>query len=159
VLSDAAGAVSVLRSLAEVDQALVGAMGHSYAGNITLFLAAVEVRVGLAAASGAACANQRRMRDATGIEIAEVIPGVAAALDIDDLVRAIAPRPLLLVSGEDDKYAADADETTAAAAPTYASIEAGNLLIHVRSGRGHRWDGDRLAEVCDWALSHAFPAL
>jgi dienelactone hydrolase len=93
VLSDAGVAVSVLCGLVEVDHARVGAMGHSYGGNIALFLAAVDDRVAFAAASGAACTYRRKMRDGTGIEMAEVIPGFAAHLDVDDLVRAIAPRP------------------------------------------------------------------
>lgn len=43
-----------------------------------------------------------------GIELASVIPNFHGKYDIYDLVSCIAPRRLLIVSAEDDKYSRDA---------------------------------------------------
>jgi len=61
VLGDAARALSALRSLPAVDPARAGVLGHSYGGNTTLFHAALDERVRLAAASGAAASYRRRI--------------------------------------------------------------------------------------------------
>jgi len=61
VRGDAARALSALRSLPAVDPARAGVLGHSYGGNTTLFHAALDERVRLAAASGAAASYRRRI--------------------------------------------------------------------------------------------------
>ena len=43
-----------------------------------------------------------------GIEMASVIPNFHGKYDIYDLVSCIAPRQMLIVSAEDDKYSKDA---------------------------------------------------
>src|SRR4051812_36325327 len=106
VLGDAAAAVSVLAAHDRVRPGAVGVMGHSYGGNTALFHAALDERVRFAAASGAACTYRRRMANRTGIELAQIVPGILAVADIDDVVGLIAPRPLLLVSAPDDIYSA-----------------------------------------------------
>jgi dienelactone hydrolase len=119
VLQDAMVAVSALSAREDVDSDRLGALGHSYGGNTTLFLMAVDERVRFGCASGALGSYRRKMADRTGIEMAEVIPGFAARFDIDHVLTAIAPRPFLAVSGTDDRYAADADELVARSRPAF----------------------------------------
>jgi dienelactone hydrolase len=147
VLGDASLALAALLARPDVDPARVGALGHSYGGSTTLFQAALDERVRFACASGAACTYRRRMADGTGIELAQVVPGILAVADMDDLVAMIAPRPLLLVSAPEDRYSADADEIAAAAA--YPALE------HVRFPGGHPLTPERFELIVDWTVSAA----
>jgi dienelactone hydrolase len=151
VLRDAAAAVSVLAAHAAIDRARVGVLGHSYGGNTTLFHAALDERVRFAAASGAACTYRRRMADRTGIELAQIVPGILALGDIDDVVGLIAPRPLLLVSAPGDIYSADADAIEAAVAPRFPQ----GALEHGRFAGGHALTQERFALIVDWVAARA----
>lgn len=95
VLDDAARGVSLLRAHHAVDSQRIGTLGHSYGGNTVLFHAALDVRLGFACASGAACSYANKMRHGTGIEMAEIIPGFTQHFDVQDLVKCIAPRKTL----------------------------------------------------------------
>jgi dienelactone hydrolase len=151
VLRDAAAALSVLAAHAAVDRARVGVLGHSYGGNTTLFHAALDERVRFAAASGAACTYRRRMADRTGIELAQIVPGILALGDIDDVVGLIAPRPLLLVSAPGDIYSADADAIEAAVASRFPA----GALQHGRFAGGHALTEKRFALIVDWVAARA----
>jgi dienelactone hydrolase len=147
VLGDASLALAALLARDDVDPTRVGAVGHSYGGSTTLFQAALDQRVRFACASGAACTYRRRMADATGIELAQIVPGILDVADIDDVVRMIAPRPLLLVSAPEDPYSADADEIAATA--DYPALE------HARFAGGHPLTPERFGLIVDWAVSAA----
>jgi dienelactone hydrolase len=154
VLRDAAAAVSVLAADPRVDAGVVGALGHSYGGNTTLFLAALDERVAFAGASGAACTYRRRMADRTGIELASIVPGILEVADIEDIAGLIAPRPLLLVSAADDSYSADADVIAAAIAPRFPP----GALRHARFDGGHALTPERFALIVDWVVERAAAA-
>jgi dienelactone hydrolase len=147
VLGDASLALAALLARDDVDAARVGAVGHSYGGSTTLFQAALDERVRFACASGAACTYRRRMADATGLELAQVVPGILEVADIDDVVRMIGPRPLLLVSAPEDPYSADADEIAASAA--YPALE------HGRFAGGHPLTRERFDLIVEWTVSAA----
>jgi dienelactone hydrolase len=68
VLEDAMAAVSALLSRPDVAGDAVGAVGHSYGGNTTLFLMAVDERVRFGCASGAVGSYRQKILDGTGIE-------------------------------------------------------------------------------------------
>jgi dienelactone hydrolase len=154
VLRDAAAAVSVLAADPRVVSGAVGALGHSYGGNTTLFLAALDERVAFAAASGAACTYRRRMADGIGIELASIVPGILDVADLDDLAGLIAPRPLLLVSAPDDPYSADADVIAAAIAPRFPP----RALRHERFEGGHALTPERFALIVDWVVERSAAA-
>jgi dienelactone hydrolase len=154
VLGDAAAAVSVLDADPRVAPGAVGALGHSYGGNTTLFLSALDERVAFAAASGAACTYRRRMAYGTGIELASIVPGILEIADIDHVAGLIAPRPLLLVSAPDDPYSADADVIAAAIAPRFPP----GGLRHARFDGGHALTSERFALIVDWVAERATAA-
>jgi dienelactone hydrolase len=151
VLRDGAAALSALAAHPAVDAARLGAIGHSYGGNTTLFHAALDERIRFAAASGAACTYRRRMADGTGIELASIVPGILALTDIDGVVGLIAPRPLLLVSAPDDPYSADADAIEAAVAPRFPA----GALRHARFAGGHALTEERFGVIVDWVAAAA----
>ena len=150
VLEDAAAGLSVLAALDVVDAARVGILGHSYGGNTVLFQAALDERVRFACTSGAACSYRRKMRRGTGIEMAEVLPNVSGRLDVDDLLRLAAPRPMLVVSAIGDPYSEDASEMVRLARPAYVAANAPMALEHTAYEGGHAITRDRLDRIAEW---------
>lgn len=153
VLIDAISCISLLTNLSFVDNKKIGTLGHSYGGNTALFLSALDERVSYCCASGSACTYKNRMINDVGIEMASVIPGFADKYDIQDLVRCIAPRHLLVVSSDDDKYSRDADFTVEQARPSYAEHQASNNLYHKRYSGGHALTKERFDFIIEWIRS------
>jgi dienelactone hydrolase len=155
VLEDAMAAVSTLIARPDVKADAVSALGHSYGGNTTLFLTAVDERVRFGCASGALASYRRKMIDGTGIEMAEVLPGFTTRFDIEHVLAAIAPRPFLVVSGTDDKYAADAEEVVDLARAAFGSDS--RALAHMRRAGGHPLEAERFDSIVDWMARAADP--
>jgi dienelactone hydrolase len=147
VLDDSAAAISALMDRTDVDPANIAVLGHSYGGNTSLFLAAVDDRVTAGCASGALASYRRKIEDGTGIEMAEVIPGFTSRFDMRHLLAAIAPRPFLIVSATEDKYSIDADAVIEAASPAGTS-----WLEHMRVVGGHGLDATRFHSIVDWTV-------
>jgi len=152
VVSDAINGITLLSKLDFVDSKRIGTLGHSYGGNTVLFLSALDIRINYACASGSACTYKNRILNNVGIEMASVIPGFIQKYDIYDLVRCIAPRPLLIVSAEDDKYSKDADFTVEQAKPVYAEYQAIDNLCHMRYSGGHSLTKERFDFIINWII-------
>lgn len=155
VLNDAINGITLLSGLSYVDSKNIGTLGHSYGGNTVLFLSAVDERIAFSCASGSACTYKNRMLNHVGIEMASVIPNFHSKYDIFDLVSCIAPRRLLIVSAEDDKYSRDATYIVEKASPAYAELNALNHLFHKRYGGGHGLTKERFDFMIDWLNSSA----
>jgi dienelactone hydrolase len=153
VLGDAAGGLSVLINDERVERSRVGVLGHSYGGNVTLMLAALDERVRFACASGSAGSYRQRMLDRTGIEFAHVIPGILELTDVGGLVELIAPRPLLMLSATEDRYSADTPEIVQAAARAYRDAGAPQALEHHRAHGGHALTEERFDAIIDWVVA------
>jgi dienelactone hydrolase len=150
VLGDAACGLSALLADGRVDGSKLGAVGHSYGGYVTILLAALDQRVRFACASGSACSYKRRMLDRSGIELSQAIPGIINLLDIDGLLRLIAPRSLLLLSATEDRYSADAPEVVQAAMGAWEARGAREQLEHVRYKGGHALTPERTEKIVGW---------
>lgn len=146
-LDDAQRAVSVLLSVAGVDERRVGIAGHSYGGYTSLYHAAVDARCRFVCISGAVCSLETRRRESTGITLFEAVPGLARWLDTHDLLSAIGPRPTLVVSGTQDKYSRDADQVV--------SKVAGDFITELRVERGHALDQERFDAIVEWIVDRA----
>jgi dienelactone hydrolase len=147
VLGDAACGLSALVADERVDGSRIGSVGHSHGGNVTIVLAALDERVRFACASGSACSYKRRMRDRSGIEFSQVIPGILNLADIDGLLGLIAPRPLLLLSATEDPYSADAPDVVQTATGVWEAVGAGEKLEHVRYEGGHALTPERTEKI------------
>ncbi len=143
-LDDAQRALSVLLHAAKVDERLVGVAGHSYGGYTALYHAAVDARCSFACVSGAVCSFETRRREGTGITMFEVVPGLARQLGTHDLLSSIRPRPMLIVSGTDDKYSRDADQV--------AAKVAGDSITELRINGGHALDQERFDSIVEWIV-------
>ena len=156
VVADAQTALTALRSRPEVDPERVGVLGHSFGGNTVIFHAAVDDRVTFAATSGAAGTYRAKLADDVGIERAEVIPGVLDAFDIDDLTQLIAPRPLGIFAGDDDRYALDAAAIARTTRAAYRDVHAEDRL-HVSIVAGdHALTDERSRALVAWVVHAAF---
>jgi dienelactone hydrolase len=153
VLGDAACGLSALLADERVEHSRVGVLGHSYGGNVTIMLAALDERVRFACASGSACSYRQRMLDRTGIEFAHVIPGILELTDIGQLVELIAPRPLLLLSATEDPYSVDTPQIVQAAARAYREAGASQALQHHRAQGGHALTRERFDTITDWVIA------
>ena len=147
VLDDAQRAVTVLADLAPpgLPPEASGVMGHSYGGLTALYLAAVDPRVRFACVSGALCSFDARREAGTGLNMAEVVPGLRTWLRVSDLVRAIAPRDLFVVSTTDDPYSADADAVLARAGASG--------VAHLRVEGEHALDRERFSAIVEWVAA------
>lgn len=155
VFEDAVNGITLLSNLAHVDNKRIGTLGHSYGGNTVLFLSALDERIAFSCASGSACTYENRMKNDVGIEMASVIPNFHGKYDIYDLVSCIAPRRLLIVSAEDDKYSRDASYIVEKASPAYREQNALHNLHHKRFPGGHALTEERFDFIIEWLDANA----
>ena len=94
------------------------------------------------------------MKHGTGIEMASVIPNFHGKYDIDDLVALVAPRKLLLVSSDEDKYSMDAPEIVKKAGKRYAELGASENLEHKRYSGGHALTEERFTDIIEWLVTN-----
>jgi dienelactone hydrolase len=146
-LDDAQRAVSVLLGLPGMDPRRVGVAGHSYGGYTALYHAALDMRCRFACISGAVCSIETRRKAGTGFTLFEAVPGLARMLDTHDVLAAIGPRPVMVVSGAEDKYSRDADEVVAKVG--------GGFITELRVEQGHALDQERLDSIVDWVVQRA----
>ena len=139
VLGDALAVTTYLRGHESIDASRVGVLGHSMGGTIALWHAALDERLTFACVSGWLASFARRIADGTGIGMLELIPGIARALEVADVLALIPPRRCLVVSATHDKYSVDAPEVVA------------NLDVeHLRCDGGHALDRSRFDAIVTW---------
>ncbi len=153
VLADAAAAHSVLATLDGVEEARIGALGHSMGGASALLHAVLDTRVAFAVVSGSACTYRERMARGVGLDCAQAIPGLLELGDLDDIAGLVAPRPLLLCSADEDKYSLDASSIAEAAAHAYRTAGAPEALQHLRAHGGHALTQERFDAIVDWVIA------
>lgn len=159
VVADAALAVSVLAAMPDVAAEAIGAIGHSMGGHTVLFSVPLDDRVQFACVSGAASGYRARISERTGIEVAQAIPGVLSITDFDGLIELIAPRPLLVLSADEDPYSSAASATVDAASSTYKALGADGVLEHAGYRGGHALTAERMRRIVDWAVASGHVAL
>lgn len=155
ILNDAMNGITLLSNLDYVDNKRIGTLGHSYGGNTVLFLSALDERIAFSCASGSACTFENRMSNNVGIEMASVIPNFHGKYDIYDLVSCIAPRRLLIVSSDDDKYSKDASYIVAKASPIYSEFNSLHNLQHNRYQGGHALTKERFDDIIKWLVANS----
>ena len=101
---DLSRAIDILERLPEVDSSRLGVCGHSLGGQESIWLGFFDSRI-KAVVSNCGVA---RIKDLQSIKInhnyAMYLPSLfAVGLDMDDVVSALAPKPLCILQGEEDK--------------------------------------------------------
>jgi dienelactone hydrolase len=95
-LHDVSVALDYLVDRPEVDPLRIGFIGHSYGGKTAIWAPALDNRI-RASVSNCGCVNYKQslIRE-TGVQMEFCLPGVLHFGDVDDVVRLVAPRALLL---------------------------------------------------------------
>jgi predicted esterase len=142
-LWDLARCLDVLEQHELVDPTRLAAVGFSYGATLTLFLAARDARVRAAVVSGYVSTWQASHRMPWNLCGSQVLPGLLEAIDHASLGALIAPRGLLVETGDEDPIfpVAGAQHEVARLAAVYESLGAPDAVEHHVFDGGHRWDG------------------
>lgn len=155
-LSDCALGLSVLQTLPQTPTTTpVGVIGHSYGGILALFLAGLDTRVEFACSSGAACSFRHKLANGTALDMSLVIPGFATRFDLEDIIRCVAPRRLLVVSSDADPASADADRLCREARPAFEACGCAGHLQHLRTAGAHALDPERFEAIVGWIVTQS----
>jgi dienelactone hydrolase len=121
--------------------ARLGAVGFSYGGTCTLFLAALDDRVTAAVVSGYFSSLASSHEVPWNMCGSQVLPGMLGQLDHIDLGALVAPRPLLVETGREDLIfpLVAAEASVARLAAVYDHL--GGHLVHDVFDGDHRWHG------------------
>jgi dienelactone hydrolase len=153
ILADCEIALSILHG--RTKNSHLGVVGHSFGGTVALFLAALDTRVAFACASGAVCSFRHKLAAGTALEGSLIIPGFHERFDLDDLLRCVAPRRILVVSSESDPYSADASDLVKTALPAFEMQQCGDRLEHLRVPGPHALDQGRFDAILNWTVANA----
>lgn len=124
----------------EIDMKHIAIMGNSGGGTTTIYAAALDERISAAMPSCAFCGYM----ESIGAQLhclCNYIPGIAKEFDMGDLAGLIAPRPLIVVNGQDDTIfpIESAKEQMKIASKYYAAANHPEMLSHVIGPEGHRF--------------------
>ncbi len=139
----------------------VGCAGLSGGGLQTLWLAALDERIRCAAVSGYFYGYRDSLLKLNGNCSCNYVPGLWRLVDMGDVGALVAPRPLLIETGDTDdlngeRGVANAVEQVAIARRAYELLGAGDRLSHHVFHGPHRWDGTRaLPWLAGWLGAEA----
>ncbi len=117
--------------------------GSPTAATTTLFLAALDSRVAAAVVSGFFSSWAESHKVPWNMCGSQVLFGMLGRMEHVDLAALIAPRPLLVQSGDEDMLfpVAAADEALERLRPVYELMGAGDRLAHDVFEGEHQWNG------------------
>ena len=96
MVSDAINVLDHILCRDDVDSTMVGCIGFSLGGMLSLYISLLEPRIKATVISGYFDSYLRRISQAHGADcLCNYIPGLFASFDIPDLTAALAPRPVL----------------------------------------------------------------
>ncbi len=98
---DISRAIDVLETLPEIDSDKIAVMGNSGGGTATYYAACMDERIKIAMPSCSVCTYKASIIAGRHCSC-NYIPNIAKYFDMGDLACLIAPRPLVVVSGEKD---------------------------------------------------------
>ncbi|NYF58102.1 dienelactone hydrolase family protein [Micromonospora purpureochromogenes] len=114
-LHEVSVALDHLVSRPEVDPNRLGFIGHSYGGRTALWAPAFDHRI-TASVSHCGCIPYRySLTHDTGVQAEFVLPGFAAAHDLEDVLARYGPASLLISATTDDRWSRGAEELFAGA--------------------------------------------
>ncbi len=151
-LHDAMRAVDYLASRPEVDSARIGATGNSGGGTQTALLMMADPR--LAAAAPATYLTGMGEYLATGIaqDLEQIWPGLLrSGFDHDDVLLAMAPRPVLVLFARHDYFPPEGTRRTLASARRFwAAHGAADALESFEDDDEHRYSGRMATHAADF---------
>ncbi len=130
----------ILEKYPVLDEKRIAVMGNSGGGTASIYAAALDTRISAAMPS---CAFSGFL-PSIGAQhhcLCNYIPGIMNEFDMGDLAGLIAPRPLVIVSGQGDQiFPIDsATEQAEIVKDCYQAAGAGPSFRHVIGSKGHRF--------------------
>jgi len=137
---DVSRAIDALEQFGEVDARRIACMGNSGGGTVTYYATCLEPRIGAAMPSCSICTY----RDSIGAidHCADnYLPGILRYCEMGDLAGLIAPRPLVVVAGREDRIFPihAVEETFATIRQIYLAAGASEKCTLVVGDGGHRF--------------------
>ncbi|QTH40266.1 hypothetical protein J4772_22020 [Cohnella sp. LGH] len=132
---------------ADIAQDRIGCCGLSGGGLQTLWLSALDKRVSCAVVSGYFYGYKDALLKLYNCSC-NYVPGLWERVDMGDIAALIAPRPLLIETGDQDplngeRGVGNVVEQVDIAAQAYRLTGAQERLVHHIFAGGHIWNGDR----------------
>ncbi len=161
IQADVSWCLDVLLADARVDPGRVGVLGQSFGGQEAVLSLLLEPRLAAGVSSCGFSLVRLLVERRLLHNMALYVPGLLPDLDFDELVPAIAPRPLLVIAGREDPIfpVEGVREIEARARQAWSARGAGDRLrFHYLDG-GHDLPAPALQEALRWlgqALA-AFP--
>ena len=140
---DISRAIDMLETLPEIDKEKIAVMGNSGGGTATYYAACMDERIKVAMPSCSVCTFERSIvakRHCT----CNYIPNIAKYLDMGDIACLIAPRPLIVVAGEEDNgfFIDGVKKAYETIEKIYKKADAEGNCRLVTGGEGHRFYAD-----------------
>jgi dienelactone hydrolase len=159
-LWDLGCALDVLEAHPLVDPARIGMVGFSYGGTATLFLAACDTRVSAAVVSGYFSSWAESHKVPWNMCGSQVLSGMLGRMEHADLGALIAPRPLLVQTGDQDPLfpVATAEQAVGRLRRVYDHLGAGDRLAQDVFEGEHQWNGPGAYPFIDRWLGLPSPA-
>jgi dienelactone hydrolase len=141
-----------LSSRPEVDGERMGAIGHSLGAVETWFAAALEPRIKVAAVSCGTTTYAAVLAAEAYHNYGFYVPGILKWGDIPEVVSMIAPRPLLILAGANDRGfpASGAEDVVARAGMLYRRLGAPEALELYVSPGGHEFTDEMRRRAYHW---------
>ena len=149
---DLARGVDYLETRPEVDRGRIGVLGHSLGGQETCWALLFDPRLKAGACSCGVGTFATILRDGVGHNRAAYVPGLLGVGDVDALIAALAPTPLLLTAGAGDRiFPIDGVRRIAqAASEAYRAAGAPDAFRLREMPGGHAFPADVRAEAYAW---------
>ena len=144
--------LDVLEQEPLVDSARIGVVGFSYGAAAALFLSAWDQRVRTTVLSGYFSSWRAAHQVPGNMCGSDVLPGMLGELEQVDLGALIAPRPLLIETGDADTHypeAAARNAITALDRVYWVMRAPAGALEHAVFDGGHQWNGVRAYPFLD----------
>jgi len=149
---DVMRAVDYLCSREEVDSKRIGMMGHSLGGIETWFSMALEPRIEAGVVSCGTSTYAAVLAGEVNHNFGFYVPAILKWGDVSDVVSMAAPRPMLLLAGEEDEWfpIAGAREVAARARMLYRRLGAGDGIELLVSSGGHALTDEMQNRAYHW---------
>jgi dienelactone hydrolase len=149
---DVMQAIHYLRSRPEVDGDRIGMIGHSLGAVETLFSAALDPHIKVAAASCGATTYAAVLKANAVHNPGYYVPNVLTWGDFSEIVSMIAPRPLLIMNGEKDWRfpISGAREVAARAGMLYRRLGSPDAIELFASPEGHEFTDEMRNRAYHW---------
>lgn len=123
-----------------IDPDRIALMGNSGGGTVTIYAAAMDTRIAAAMPSCALCGFMDSIGDKRHC-LCNYVPGIMKEFDMGDLLGMIAPRPCVVVNGQEDGSFPlfSAREQVEIGSRYYAAANAPDRIEHVIGPEGHRF--------------------